>query len=688
MEDKLLKFYKSLVIISSIIFLLFLFLAAFKDNLNQEWQEYQSQYQKILLEKAKNEKERYSGEKFSSQIYQTVLDDLGRIDRCTTCHLGVENHTMNDVPIPFLVHSGSYFEHHEMENYGCTVCHGGQGRALNRNEAHAASENIFWGYPLIPFHYIQSSCARCHIAIFGFEPHEEELEKLHQGLHIFQSEGCLGCHKARGVGGILGPDLTDQGNKTKKEYNFRHVEGEQSVYNWLKAHFLQPNIVSPGSKMFKFELDQENMESLIVFTLGLYKPTFPLKYYSLDVVREFKLKRNELNGKHAYSILCSACHGKNGEGMPYKEYEFGVPTLNNMDFQSVASREFIEFTIREGRGKRNMASWGPKHSGISDHEIDNIINVVRAWKPAAPAGNEIRNTPGDAAQGRELFQRDCSMCHGDNGQGDLAVSLNIPEFLSIASDDFLYLAIIKGRANTAMPSWSLFSVAEAANIIKYIRTWQTLPSRRISNEEILGNVQKGQELFHYLCIRCHGKFGLGGIGPAILNSDFLAAASNHYLKESMALGRGHTAMLGWTRGLPEKDRLSQQNLDDIVAYMRQIDNTKLEIIYPGESLGSPSNGKKLFSKLCAPCHGDHGEGKQAPALNNHEFLNAASNGYLLATITLGRNETPMPSWGRGSEKYKKLNSKERRDLTAHVRSWQTIIIKRRWTKDMEVTSIE
>jgi hypothetical protein len=70
-----------------------------------------------------------------------------------------------------------------------------------------------------------------------------------------------------------------------------------------------------------------------------------------------------------------------------------------------------------------------------------------------------------------------------------------------------------------------------------------------------------------------------------------------------------------------------------------------------------------------------GQGLEGPALNNQEFLSAASNGYLLGTITLGRELTAMPSWGYGQDEFPELSGEERQDLVACIRSWQRIRIK-------------
>ena len=106
-----------------------------------------------------------------------------------------------------------------------------------------------------------------------------------KGKLIFAAEGCLGCHQARGVGGILGPDLTEQGEKTKHEYSFQNIKGEQSISNWLKEHFRDPEMVSPGSQMLRIDLDEGEMEALATFVMGLAKPDIPFEYFSMATLK-------------------------------------------------------------------------------------------------------------------------------------------------------------------------------------------------------------------------------------------------------------------------------------------------------------------------------------------------------------------------------------------------------------------
>jgi len=108
---------------------------------------------------------------------------------------------------------------------------------LNAEDAHGKEPDTHWDRPLLSQPYIQSACGQCHLSVFTENESFEGAEVFLKGHEIFKNEGCIGCHKARGVGGIVGPDLTEQGEKTKHDYDFQNVKSDQSISNWLKEHF-------------------------------------------------------------------------------------------------------------------------------------------------------------------------------------------------------------------------------------------------------------------------------------------------------------------------------------------------------------------------------------------------------------------------------------------------------------------
>ncbi len=80
------------------------------------------------------------------QIRQILLPDLNRVDRCTTCHLAVEDPSYGGYPQPLAYHP--LHEQHPFEKFGCTICHRGQGRATTTADAHGNVPH--WDQPMLP----------------------------------------------------------------------------------------------------------------------------------------------------------------------------------------------------------------------------------------------------------------------------------------------------------------------------------------------------------------------------------------------------------------------------------------------------------------------------------------------------------------------------------------------------------
>jgi mono/diheme cytochrome c family protein len=390
-------------------------------------------------------------------------------------------------------------------------------------------------------------------------------------------------------------------------------------------------------------------------------------------VKELKGDIDPVEGREGFTLFCVACHGPEGKGKTYAERNFGVPTLANEDFQSVASEEYLLVTLDVGRGGRMMASWSSRVSRLQDGELREIAGALRRWRSPLRAPGTILQVGGSHSEGEQVYGQWCAQCHGTRGEGGLAKGISNPDFLAMASDQFLLETIMKGRSNTAMPAWSRLTDRELRSLLTFVRGLQVTPVRRELGTPSQGDRVRGDSLFYYLCSRCHGRYGEGDLGPAVLNRDFLNAATDGFLFESISRGREHTPMFGWTQQSRAGKKLVAADVSDIVAFMRSA--PRPDFLPPGASAGNPEHGGELFRELCAQCHGGSGEGVKAPALNNQELLGAATNGYLLATVTLGRRGTPMPSWGTGSPQHRQLTPGERKDLVAFIRSWQTIVIR-------------
>jgi cytochrome c oxidase cbb3-type subunit III len=158
---------------------------------------------------------------------------------------------------------------------------------------------------------------------------------------------------------------------------------------------------------------------------------------------------------------------------------------------------------------------------------------------------------------------------------------------------------------------------------------------------------RGREAYATYCALCHGATGEGYVAdnaPALANTDFLAAASDAYLRRAIEEGRPGTPMSAWSsaHGGP----LAPEQVEDLVTFIRSwateppIDLANVTVH------GRREIGATLYSARCASCHGVNGEGISAPALSNPVFLASASQGFVRYTIEHGRRSTPMSGYGQ------------------------------------------
>ncbi|MDI9443562.1 MAG: c-type cytochrome, partial [Planctomycetota bacterium] len=119
---------------------------------------------------------------------------------------------------------------HPAAEFGCTICHAGQGSATQFALAshspnttqqtafwrarHDWSRNEHWDFPMLPARFLESSCLKCHHDVVDLEASERFLTppapKLLAGYHLVRQHGCFGCHEISGVdaaGRSIGPDM-------------------------------------------------------------------------------------------------------------------------------------------------------------------------------------------------------------------------------------------------------------------------------------------------------------------------------------------------------------------------------------------------------------------------------------------------------------------------------------------------
>ena len=176
------------------------------------------------------------------------------------------------------------------------------------------------------------------------------------------------------------------------------------------------------------------------------------------------------DGPALYTEFCAFCHGSQGEGYVADQ----ANALNNSTFLSTVDDYFLTQAIVHGRVGTPMSPWGQEKGGpLSAQDVEAIVDVIRSWQTEPSVDLVPLANQGEALRGQGPYQAACASCHGVNGEGVSALSLNNPWFLATISDEALAYAIEYGRPGTAMSAYGdLLTPGTIADVVAYIRSWQ------------------------------------------------------------------------------------------------------------------------------------------------------------------------------------------------------------------------
>jgi mono/diheme cytochrome c family protein len=280
--------YRVVFAASSIALLVVLAVSPLKDFF-REWKKYQHRYNEMVDQLPQRIKHTEIG------IRQIWTPKLGRVDRCTTCHLGIDEPALASAEEPFRTHPRIY---HKLDDFGCTVCHEGQGLATTEAEAHGSVK--YWDRPILPIGFMDAPCAKCHK-----EHPLSEAPILTQGRKLIIESNCIGCHKIRGYPRGWIPSLDGIGAKVNRAW----------LFTWL----MNPRNYYAKAKMPNFHLTDEEAHILADF-LMTYK-TFPADV-SLGPLPTILISANDAQREKLIDLgmtrfreaRCISCHPINGRG--------------------------------------------------------------------------------------------------------------------------------------------------------------------------------------------------------------------------------------------------------------------------------------------------------------------------------------------------------------------------------------
>jgi len=260
------------------------------------------------------------------KIQQVVIRDIKdsvnfmqvpKVDRCTTCHLGIANPDYVDAPQPFATHPHLELfvgnnSPHPFEEFGCTSCHEGRGRgtdffSASHTPSTAAQKKEWakkyhwhddhgWEHPMYPNQFIEASCLKCHAG----QTVIKGADKLNLGLNLIERAGCFSCHTIDRYKDWpkTGPDLTKIASKTSRDWAYRWIEDPPSFRRntWMPSFFNQSNNNDPASA----KRSQQEIHLIVAY---LFSKS------SVFSVEPLQKTGNSKKGEELVSSLgCFACH--------------------------------------------------------------------------------------------------------------------------------------------------------------------------------------------------------------------------------------------------------------------------------------------------------------------------------------------------------------------------------------------
>jgi mono/diheme cytochrome c family protein len=548
---------KHLLLWTSIGTLLALGWAAYAENYLQEWRMLQHEYRATLPPE--------QAEAFAVRLRQVYAPALRATDRCVSCHVGMAPGETGlrgkkvFAPHPDVVHDPSRF--------GCTACHGGQGLATVKADAHGDVRH--WPAPMIPRRFAYAGCGSCHTHL-----RITNLALLETGRDLFERYDCLACHRLDGRGGTLrpgaaagkdAPDLSRAGATAYRrdwyvDHLARRERGETAAWRASFAAIPDEDVRDIGQY-----LDSRAGAPGVVEAKALF-----------------------------HSLGCRGCHAVGGVGGD-----------DGPDLSIVGQKDPGQLDFSRVPGEHTLPGWLAEHFrapakvvpgsnmpylGLTEPEIDSLVFYMlslrrtefsEAFWPKDRIRVQHLGEREFAVDGTTLFGTFCAACHGPQGQGmrypgmPAFPAIANPDFLRIASDEFLRTTIHRGRPGRRMPAWGEKSgglgPTEIDALVAHVRALGGGVTQETDSRParwIHGDPARGAELFSANCATCHGAKGEGAEGPALANPVLLASASDTYLLETIRRGRRGTSMPAFSVPSPVRRTLANEDMEALVAHIR------------------------------------------------------------------------------------------------------------------------
>jgi len=581
----------------------------FYNQFFNRWEKHQTAYFEQAHSLAKTDAERNAIDALKPRIEQMIVTQFGesRVDRCTTCHIAADDPRFQNHADPLRTHpysealgdrmaNGHWERRHKFSDFGCTICHDGQGRGLESFYAHG--EDVNWPEPMLGYitqanwqsesktklkgpEYMQANCAQCHT-----EEHFAGAPLVKRGRQLFFEKACYGCHRNEGLSaGTLGPDLTEVGKRWRVDY--------------LWGHTVNPRAYSVTSFMPKFDLTDDEFKAIVIFLKSRRGMNF--SETSLEKYRA-RLQGVKLTTAAGGAAESTTSPGR-GEQLIAQRACTACHRLGDKDGH-ISPDLSCEGLIRDETWL--MDHFKEPRSRVPD-SIMPVFGFSEADLRAMSAYLKTRATAPTFRSAEEIYKGLCARCHGENGDGKGMTYLYLDPaprdltkatFMNSKPEGRFLESLRAGVAGTSMPPWErVLSEQQRKNVLAYVfQTFvkeprQPLTARKVPEHNPEASTPQslaaGEATFLLRCTGCHGRKA-DGKGPNSLdisprprnlrNQAFIQSVSDQRLFESILYGVQGTAMPPWI-----DYGLSQSDVGDLINYIRSLNQPATQPKASGDS---------------------------------------------------------------------------------------------------------
>lgn len=484
---------------SSVTFLIVLAIVPVKDYF-REWKRYQYEYNDLIEKLPQRVKPADIG------IKQLWVRNLDNIDRCVTCHLGMKEEALRETGQPFRTHPHIY---HDIEDFGCTICHEGQGLSTTFRES--VGRVKYWDRPIFPREFMEASCAKCHK-----EKLVPQAPVLTSGRKLIEESSCAGCHTIEGYRKRWIPGLDGIGSKVNRIW----------LVNWLK----NPKAYSAGTKMPNFMLSDEESNLLADFLMtfnkfpggAVFHPVPTQLAASSDAMREKLIELGSTRFREARCISCHPVNGKGGSGAT--------------DLGTVADKVDMQWLFNYVQNpKRLQPGVEMPRYRFDENELAGVVAYMLSefTEGDREEDTSYARDPAFYEKGLALFKKyNCSGCHQLGGM--LKAEEMAPELTSVGSKKIYEIDFGESAVGQSLPAYLFAKLQNPRSFSASMK----MPSYEFSDEDaqaittaLLGNISDrlpgelivrpaqvstyqpqgefGRLVDELACFGCHTMFGRG-----------------------------------------------------------------------------------------------------------------------------------------------------------------------------------